>query len=58
MISTIKKTIARFIKHPTFLSFYLPSFLVAFAWGLRSPVLPLYASELSDIYVLRATVID
>lgn len=52
MIANIKKTFIRFIKHPTFLSFYLPSFLVAFAWGVRSPVLPLYGSELSDVYLL------
>jgi len=52
MIANIKNTLIRFIKHPTFLSFYLPSFLVAFAWGVRSPVLPLYASELSGVYLL------
>ncbi len=52
MIANIKNTVVKFIKHPTFLSFYLPSFLIAFAWGLRSPVLPLYASELSDVYLL------
>ena len=52
MIANIKNTLTRFIKHPTFLSFYLPSFLVAFAWGVRSPVLPLYASELSGVYLL------
>ena len=52
MIANIKKTIVRFVKHPTFLSFYLPSFLVAFAWGIRSPILPLYGSELSGVYLL------
>jgi MFS family permease len=52
MFSEIKNTITKFIKHPTFLNFYLPSFLVAFAWGVRSPVLPLYGSELSGVYLL------
>jgi len=52
MIANIKNTFFRFIKHPTFLSFYLPSFLVAFAWGVRSPVLPIYGSKLSGVYLL------
>ncbi len=52
MINKAAYSIKQFIKHPLFLSFYLPSLLFAVAWGLRTPILPLYAVELSDAYGL------
>ena len=57
MIEKFRFTFKRFIKHHLFLSFYLPSFLIAFAWGLRAPILPLYASEISSGYGLVGLVV-
>src|SRR6056297_2120068 len=57
MIAKLKQIIERFVKHPLFLSFYLPSLLFAIAWGVRMPVLPLYASELSEGYGLVGFVV-
>ena len=39
------------------MSVYLPSFLVAFAWGVRMPILPLYAREISNIYGLIGLIV-
>jgi len=57
MIKKLFFSFKNFIKHPLFLSFYLPSFLSAVAWGLRMPVLPLFAAELTDAYGLVGLVI-
>jgi len=57
MIAKLKQIIERFVKHALFLSFYLPSLLFAIAWGVRMPVLPLYASELSEGYGLVGFVV-
>jgi MFS family permease len=57
MIDKFLFTLKRFIKHPLFLSFYLPSFLVSLAWGVRIPILPLYASEISSGYGLVGLVV-
>ncbi len=50
-------TLKRFINHPLFLSFYLPSLLFSVAVGLRTPILPLYASEISTGYGLVGLVV-
>ena len=52
MLSRVPQTVKRFIKHPLFLSLYLPSLLAFIAVGLRTPILPLYAGELTDAYGL------
>ena len=57
MFVKLKHLVERFIKNPLFLSFYLPSLLFAIAWGVRMPVLPLYASELSEGYGLVGFVV-
>ena len=57
MIDKLQFTLKRFFKHRLFLSFYLPSFLFSIAWGLRTPVLPLYASEISTGYGLVGLVV-
>jgi len=57
MIAKFRFTLKRFVSHPLFLSFYLPSFLFSIAWGLRTPVLPLYASEISSGYGLVGLVV-
>jgi len=57
MIVKLKHVVERFVKHPLFLSFYLPSLLFSIAWGVRMPVLPLYASELSEGYGLVGFVV-
>ncbi len=54
---TLIKSVKNFIRHPLFLSFYLPSLLFAIALGLRTPVLPLFAAELTDSYGLIGLVI-
>lgn len=38
--------------HPLILPLYLPSFLYAAAYGMLIPVLPLYAGQLTTLYVL------
>lgn len=50
MRSTIK--LSAFSSTPLFLIFYLPSLLVSITWGLRTPILPLFASEISGGYGL------
>jgi len=57
MIKKLFFSFKKFIKHPLFLSFYLPSLLFGIAWGLRMPVLPLFAAELTDAYGLVGLVI-
>lgn len=57
MSGKLVSSIKRFLKHPLFLSFYLPSFLVALAWGVRTPVLPLYAHNLTARYSLVGIVV-
>jgi MFS family permease len=57
MIKKFLSTLKRFLKHPLFFSFYLPSFLFSVAWGLRTPILPLYASEISTGYGLVGLVV-
>jgi MFS family permease len=52
MISRAPQTIKRFFKHPLFLSLYLPSLLAFIAVGLRTPILPLYAGEITHAYGL------
>ena len=52
MISRAPQTIKRFIKHPLFLSLYLPSLFAFIAVGLRTPILPLYASKITNAYGL------
>ena len=52
MLSRVPQTVKRFIKHPLFLSLYLPSLLAFIAVGLRTPILPLYAGELTEAYGL------
>ena len=37
-------------RDPLILPFYLPTFILAIAWGLLAPVLPLYAKELDASY--------
>ncbi len=46
-----------FFRHRLFFSFYFPSFLFAIALGVRIPILPLYASELSSTYFLIGLVV-
>lgn len=43
--------------NPLILSFYLPTFLVSFAFGLLEPILPLYAAKLSSSYSLVGLVL-
>jgi len=57
MISKVKNLFKRFFNHSLFLSFYLPSLLFSIAWGIRTPVLPLYARELSEGYGLVGLVV-
>lgn len=57
MRSKLPYTFKRFFKHPLFLSYYLPSFIFAVAWGVRTPVLPLFASQLSEGYGLVGLVV-
>ena len=57
MISKLRDTLRKFFNHSLFFSFYLPSFLFSIAWGVRTPVLPLYAHELSEGYGLVGLVV-
>lgn len=57
MFSKIFDSARRFFRHPLFLSFYLPSLLFSVAWGIRTPVLPLYAHTLSAGYGLVGLVV-
>lgn len=57
MLSKIKDQFKRFFNHSLFLSFYLPSFLFSIAWGIRTPILPLYAHQLSEGYGLVGLVV-
>ncbi|MFN2304022.1 MAG: MFS transporter [Anaerolineales bacterium] len=57
MIEKTRKIVSQFIKHRLFMSVYLPSFLVAFAWGVRMPILPLYAREISNVYGLIGLIV-
>ncbi len=52
MLKKISSSIKRFINHPLFLSFYLPTLLTSIALGLRNTILPLYVGELSNNYGL------
>ena len=58
MIAKFRFALKRFFTHPLFLSFYLPSFLFSIAWGMRTPVLPMYASEISNSYSLEGLIMD
>lgn len=40
----------KILNNPLILTFYLPSFLLSFSYGLLAPVLPLYAAELALSY--------
>jgi len=57
MIAKWKRALLRFLKNPLFPGFYLPSFLFAVAWGVRIPVMPLFAHELTPDYRLVGLIV-
>jgi MFS family permease len=57
MMTKLISSIKRFLKHPLFLTFYLPSLLASTGLGLRNTILPLYVGELSDAYGLVGLVV-
>lgn len=50
MLFGVPQKFKRFIKHRLFLSLYFPSFLAFIGLGLRRPILPLFAGDLTDAY--------
>ena len=57
MFIKTKSILKRFFTHSLFLSFYLPSLLISIAWGVRTPVLPLFAGQLTGTYSLVGLVV-
>ncbi len=49
--------LVRFLRHPLTLPFYLPGLLFGLALGLLKPILPLYAAEFSDNYLIIGVII-
>ena len=57
MLTRLFATAKRFLNHPLFPSFYLPSFLYGVALGIRTTILPLYVGQLSNHYSLIGLVV-
>lgn len=48
----------RLLAHPLILPLYLPNFLVSLTWGIRNPILPLYAGdEFGATYALIGAIV-
>jgi MFS family permease len=53
-----KNTWRDFRKHPLALPLYLPTILIALSWGIREPVLPLYAREFGASYAIVGLILS